>query len=225
MYKEASGFAVLLKKPHRICFLIAGVFLFLAMTSFHSSMTIKDYVETTGEVSEVEEVSVYWHRSYVTRYNYLLTWTKDGEEYEKYFDEQVDPREEGEVTVWVRPDNRDAVFANGVEAGESAYQYLGIGLAAGFIGLLLMFIWNAGNRMSRQLEEEHLENTRLYSGLVFIVCIIGIIIQLCMSYKDYRSGEYVNPVMYDFSIACGVIAAICMVLFLRAGKKLKRFQY
>ena len=225
MYKEASGLAVLLKKPHRICFLIAGVFLFLAMTSFHSSVIVKDYIETTGEISEAEEVSVYRHQSYVTRYNYLLTWTEDGEEYEKYFEEQVDPPEEGEATIWVRPDNRDAVLSNGVEINESAWQYLGIGLAAGLIGLLLLFIWNAGHSMSRQEEEEHLEDTKLYSGLVFIVSIIGIIIQHAMCYKDYQNGEYVNPVMYDFSIACGVIAVICMVLFFRAKKKLKKFGY
>lgn len=225
MSKESQGFAVLLKKPHRICFLIAGVFLFLAMTSFHSSVVIKDYIETTGEVSEAEEVSVYWHQSYVTRYNYLLTWTEDGEEYEKYFEEQMDPQEAGEVTIWVRPDNRDAVFSNSVEVNESAYQYLGIGFAAGLIGLLLMFIRNAGQTMSRQQQEEHLEDTKLYSGLVFIVCIIGIIIQLTMSYADYKNGEYVNPVMYDFSIACGIIAVICTMLFIRAKKKLKKFGY
>ena len=143
----------------------------------------------------------------------------------EYFEEQMDPQEAGEVTIWVRPDNRDAVFSNSVEVNESAYQYLGIGFAAGLIGLLLMFIRNAGQTMSRQQQEEHLEDTKLYSGLVFIVCIIGIIIQLTMSYADYKNGEYVNPVMYDFSIACGIIAVICTMLFIRAKKKLKKFGY
>lgn len=222
MYKEERGFAVLLKKPHRICFLIAGVFLFLAMTSFHSSVLVKDYVECTGEVNDVEEVRVYRHQRYVTGYNYRLTWISDGEEYEKYFKEQLDKPREGEVTIWVRPDNRDAVFSNTAEVNESANQLLGVGLAAGLLGLLMMLIRKISHPMSRQEEEEHLENTVLYSAMVFILCIIGIVIQLWMSYADYKEGEYVDPVMFDFSIACGVIAVICGVLFIRAKIILKR---
>lgn len=221
MHKEVSGLAFLFTKPYRICFLIAGLFLFLALTSFHSSVVVKDYVEAVGEISDVEEVSVYWHQRYVTRYDYLLTWTMDGQEYEKYFDEQVDRPEEGIVTIWVRPDNEDAVFSNTAEVNESAYNYLAIGLTAGLLGILLLFIWNMMNPMSRAQQEEHLEDTKLYSVIVFIACVIGIIIQLGMSYADYKKGEYVNPVMYDFSIACGVIAIICVFIFIRAKKKLK----
>lgn len=221
MYKELRGLAFLLTKPYRICFLIAGVFLFFALTLFHSSVVVKDYVETAGEISDVEEVSVYWHQRYVTRYNYQLTWTADGQEYEKYFEEQMDFPDEGEVTIWVRPDNRDAVFSNTVEVNGDAYKHLGIGLAAGLLGFLLLFIWKQSHPMSRQQEEEHLEDTKLYSVLVFILCIIGIIMQLSMSYADYKSGKYVNPVLFDFSIACGVIALICVGLFIRAKIKLK----
>lgn len=223
MYKEARGMAFLFTKPYRICFLVAGVFLFLALTFFHSSVVVKDYVETSGEISDVEEVSVYWHQRYVTRYNYRLTWKADGQEYEKYFKEQIDFPQEGEVAIWVRPDNRDAVFSNAIEVNESAYNYLGIGLAAGLLGMLLWFIWKLGHPISRQEQEEHLEDTELYSVLVFLLCIIGIAIQLGMSYADYKKGEYINPVMYDFSIACGVIAVICVILFIRAKIKLKKY--
>ncbi|MBQ8596964.1 MAG: hypothetical protein IJ409_04160, partial [Lachnospiraceae bacterium] len=134
MYKETQGLAFLFQKPYRICFLVAGVFLFLAMTLFHSSVVVKDYTEAVGEISDVEEVSVYWHQRYVTRYNYRLVWTSDGQEHEKYFEEQMDAPDEGEVTIWVRPDNMDAVFSNEAEVNENAYNYLGIGLAAGLLG-------------------------------------------------------------------------------------------
>ena len=222
MYKEVNGFAALIKKPYRICFLIAGVFLFFALTSFHSSVLIKDYIEAVGEISDVEEVSVYWHQQYVTRYNYRLTWMSDDEEHEKYFEEQMDFPEEGEVTIWVRPDNQDAVLSNVVEVNESAYEYLGIGLAAGLLGFIILFIWNLSHPLTREQKEEQLEDTKLYSVLVFILCIIGIIIQVSMSYLDYRNGEYVDPVLYDFSIVCGVIALICVILFIRAKIKLKK---
>lgn len=223
MYKEVKGLAFLITKPYRLCFLLAGFFLFLALTSFHSSVVVKDYVEVVGEISDVEEVSVYWHQRYVTRYNYKLTWMADEQEYEKYFDEQIDCPEEGIVTIWVRPDNRDAVFSNAAEVSESTYNYLGIGLAAGLVGILLLFIWKLSHPMNRQEQEEHLEDTKLYSVLVFFLCIVGIVIQLGMSYADYKKGEYINPVLYDFSIACGVIAAICVILFIRAKLKLKKY--
>ena len=127
------------------------------------------------------------------------------------------------MAIWVRPDNRDAVFSNAIEVNESAYNYLGIGLAAGLLGMLLWFIWKLGHPISRQEQEEHLEDTELYSVLVFLLCIIGIVIQLGMSYADYKKGEYINPIMYDFSIACGVIAVICVILFIRAKIKLKKY--
>lgn len=88
-------------------------------------------------VCNLEAEQVLHQQSYVTRYNYDLIWYDAGEEYVKHFDEQVDPREEGETTIWVHPDNVDAVFSHSDEIKNSGSVYLFIGIGSGIIGIFL----------------------------------------------------------------------------------------
>lgn len=224
MDKGIRGLLVLLQKPYRLCFVLAGLFLFFSGTMFHSSIIVKDYMETTGEVCNLEETTEIRQGVKEPRYNYDLIWYEDGEKYEKHFHKQIDTIEEGEITIWVRPDNEDAVFSNSVEMNENAYNFLAYALIAGLIGLLLYGFAVMNRRESRSQTIERLENAKLYSILVFILCLIGIVIQVVMEYPAYKNGEYINPVIFDFSIACGVIAAGCLIMFFCARRKLKRYE-
>lgn len=224
MDKGMRGLLFLLQKPYRFCFVFAGLFLFFCGTMFHSSFIVKDYIETTGEVCNLEETSELRGGVKELRYNYDLIWYEDGEMYEKHFRKQFDAREEGDTIIWVRPDNGDAVFSNSPEMNGDAYQYLAYAMILSIIGLLFYgyTVWN--RRESRSQTIERLENTKLYSILVFVLCLIAIIIQVVMEYPAYKNGEYINPVTFDFSIACGVIAIVCMIMFFGANIKLKKYQ-
>lgn len=222
MSKGIDGLFILLKKPYRLCFMLSVLFLFLSGTSFHSSILLKDYIETTGEVYNLEETSELRHGNREIRYNFDLVWYEDGEEYCKHFEKQFDAREEGMATIWVRPDNRDAVFSNSEENYDAAYRYLGIGLFAGAVGFVFYFIEKSNRRESYSQAMERLEDTRLYSILAFIFSLIGAAIPFFMEFSAIKNGEYVNPILFDFSIACGIIAIGCLALFFHAGKQLNK---
>lgn len=225
MNKGISGLLILIKKPYRLCFVLAGLFLFLSGSSFHSSVLIKDYIEITGEVCNLEETSELRHGSRELRYNYDLIWYEDGEEYEKHFEKQLDGREEGEITIWVRPDNKDAVFSNSVENYDTAYQFLGIALIAGLVGLLFYGIERSNRYESRSQVIERLEDTKLYSMIAFVLSLIGMAMPFILEYSAFKNGEYVSPILFDFSVACGILAVGCLILFFNAKRKLKKYDY
>lgn len=225
MNKGVGGLLILLQKPYRLCFVLAGLFLFFAGTSFHSSVLIRDYIETTGEVTNLEETTELRQGTKELRYNYDLTWYEDGEVYEKHFEKQLDAREEGEVTIWVRPDNRDAVFSNSAENYDVAYRFLGIAIVAGLAGMLFYGIERSNRYESRSQTIERLEDTKLYSILVFILSLIGVAMPFILEYQEFKNGEYVNPVLVDFSIACGILAVGCLIVIFLTKRKLKRYEY
>lgn len=215
----------MLKKPYRFCFALTALFFFFSGSSFHSSIIVKDYIETTGEVCNLEETSEFRHGNRELRYNYDLIWYEDGEVYEKHFEKQLDAREEGEIAIWVRPDNKDAVFSNSVENYDAAYQFLGIAFIAGLVGLLFYGIERSNRYESRSQVIERLEDTKMYSVMAFILCIIGMAMPFILEYSAFKNGEYVSPVLLDFSIACGILAVGCLILFCNAKRKLKKYEY
>lgn len=225
MSKEMQGIMILLRKPYRLCFVLFALFLFFAGTSYHSSLIMTDYIETVGEVCNVEETTELRHGNVEPRYNYDLIWYADGEEYEKHFDKQFDAREEGETTIWVRPDNKDAVFSNSMENYDSAGRFLGLSFVAGLIGLIFYGLERMNRNESRSETIDRLENTQIYSAIGFALCIIGIMIQVIMEYPAYKRGKYINPVIFDFSVACGVIGVGCILMFIYAKRKLKKYEW
>lgn len=224
MYKAIELLKIIIKKPYIFFFFVFGICLFFGLTSLHSSLLVKDYIEATGKICNVEPVRVLWHQQYVTRYDYDIIWYDNGEQYKKHIDEQVDCPEEGETTIWVHPDNRDAVSSNSVKLRENVGLYLGVSLLAGIIGLVIFVIYIMNRRETEKEKVERLEDTEIYSMLLFILCLVAIVMQVIYIFKDYRQGLYVNPVLFDFCIACGMIAVICLILFFRAKRQLKKYQ-
>lgn len=60
---------IFFRYPYLIFFIIAGVSLFVGLVNFHSSITVKDYIETEGEICNLESKQVLWHQHYVIRYD------------------------------------------------------------------------------------------------------------------------------------------------------------
>lgn len=221
MDKMLRGFYFLIIKPYRLCFLIAAITLFIGLVNLHRSYIVKDYIENTGVIDNIESVRVLRRHQYVTEYNYDLTWFDNGEEYKKHFSGQVNLPEEGIVTIWVRPDNRDAVLHNSFEIKKEAPLYLIIALVTGVLGIVILFIFIRNRRESNAERIERLEDTEIYSMVGFIFCIVGIVMYVIMEYIEYKQGEYISPVTFDGIIAIGVIAVICLIMFFRARKQLK----
>ncbi len=95
------------KHPSLLCFVIAGTLLFCGIVNLQSSLLSRDFEETTGEIYDVEVRKVLHHGTYVTRYDYVLTWYVDGQQYTRYLTGQVDAPKEGKISVWASHDNRE----------------------------------------------------------------------------------------------------------------------
>lgn len=236
---SAYGRAYLRKHPYIVFFIIAGTFLFGACVNLHSALISRGYTETTGYVSDLEEVRTSRHEGTRISYNYNVTWYDDGEEYTKYFKGQVEPREEGEVTVWVAPNNKRVVFHNGTDLISGSVSFWVIGFLAGAIGIFL-YRRHVSNRdverlvrsqespeqRKKRLEQraEKLEDTKLYTLMGIVFSLIGGLILAWAIYKQYQQEGYINPLLGDVFIVIAVIVVVCVVLFIRAKKQLEELE-
>lgn len=218
-----EGLKILLVKPFRLFFVLAGFFLFLGFSQLHTAYDAKNYEESIGEICNLTSKKMLQNRRYVTRYSYDVIWYTQGESYRKHYKNQVDKREEGECAIWIRPDNRDILLANPEKLKGAAYRYFLFSLASGVIGLVLWLIHAAGRRESADARMERLADMQIYSVVIFIFCLFGIGIAAIDLYLDYRGGVYRSTTMIDVIIMCAVIAVGCVVAFFVAKKKLEEY--
>lgn len=217
------GIGILVKKPYRLFFVIAGVTLVIGAALLHGSYATKDYVQTTGEICNVTQRRVLRRQGYVTRFTYDLRWYADGEVFEKHFDDMFDYEPEGEVTIWVSPDNRDAVLGrsdNHYQGINSGYIYLCISLVTGLLAAVMYRIYVKNRRESKKERTDRLENNIIGSIIGFLLSLFGVgycVFDIC---KDYRAGEMVSSAVIDLIIACIVAAVICLVIFFVSRKQL-----
>lgn len=127
-------------RPHWACFIIAGTFLFAGIYNCQSSHKVKDYIKTSGEVCNLEKVSVVRHRQRVTRYSFEVIWYSDGDGYVKRFDEQVHPKEKGPIDIWVSPDNQKITFNSAKNIAGEGVRNIMVGLPFGVAGIVIMYI-------------------------------------------------------------------------------------
>ncbi|MDD6291148.1 MAG: hypothetical protein PUA77_05075, partial [Lachnospiraceae bacterium] len=123
--------------PQALFYMIAGLCLYVALVNYHSSIAVADYIETEGEICNLESEQVLWHQQYVASYDYDIVWYDDGEKYTKHLDEQVNSRDEGPCTIWVRPDNKDALLGNSTDMREDVPIYILVALASGVIAYFI----------------------------------------------------------------------------------------
>lgn len=219
----SRGIQVFIKNPHILFFIVAGTALFAACVNLHSSFLSADYEETTAYVSDLEEVRYSTGKGIRTGYNYSVTWYDDGEEYTKYFEKEVDPKEEGETTVWISPDNHMVLFHNYADLQSSSLMFWVIGIVSGAVGIFLYRRHVSKREESPEQTEERLEDTKMYSVMGIIFCLIGSLFFAWEIYQEHQEG-YIYPMMWDALIAIAVIVAGCVVLFIRAKRKLKAME-
>lgn len=217
--------SIFMKHPYLILFILSGVCLLVAMMNSHNSADIQDYREMEGYICNVEENQELWHGRYVTRYSYDIVWYDDGQEYSRHLDGQMDKEQEGAVTIWVHPENLDAVLSGSEDIGDDTPVYLLISIVTAIIGYILFKMKFNEKRMSRPELEDYLLTVRISSMLVVVLAVIGAGIFVVTNYYDMKNGEYVRPSMYDPAILCGGIAIIGLFQFFKAGRKMKKMGF
>lgn len=217
--------AVFIKHPYLIFFIISAVCLLVAMVNSHSSVETKDYRETEGFICNLEETEELWHGRYVTRYEYDIVWYDQGQEYCKHLEGQIDYKEEGPGTIWVHPENTDAILGNPEDVSKDSPAYMLISIVTAIIGYILFKVQYNERRMSRSELEDYLFSVRIGSMLAVIFSVIGGIMVAVVNYNDEKNGEYVRLAMYDPIVLCGVIAVIGLFQFFKAGRKMKKMGF
>ena len=210
---------IFFRYPYLIFFIIAGVSLFVGLVNFHSSITVKDYIETEGEICNLESKQVLWHQHYVTRYDYDIVWYEGTKKHTKHLEEQVNPEEEGARTIWVRPDNKNAILSNSVDIREEVPLNLLAGIVSGAIGFVLWNRQRSRRRETRAQRIERLEDTKMYSIMVIILSVIAMVMFGIIGYEDYKSG-YIISFVWDVYFALSVIIVAAFVIYRRAKKQL-----
>ena len=211
---------IFFRHPQLLFFIVAGVRLFAGLVNFHSSIAVKDYIETEGEICNVESKQVLWHQHYVTRYDYDIVWYDNSEKHTRHLEEQVDPEEEGVRTIWVRPDNKNAILNNSVDFGQDVPLYLLVGLVSGAIGFFICKVRSNKRRETRAQRIERLEDTKMYSIMVIILTVIAMGMFGIMGYEDYKNG-YIPSGVWDTYFALIVTIVVAFVMYRRAKKQLR----
>ena len=211
---------IFFRYPQLLFIIVAGVSLFAGLVNFHSSIAVKDYIETEGEICNVESKQVLWHQHYVTRYDYDIVWYDNSEKHTRHLEEQVDPEEEGVRTIWVRPDNKNAILSNSVDFGQDVPLYLLVGLVSGASGFFICKVRSNKGRETRAQRIERLEDTKMYSIMVIILTVIAMGMFGIMGYEDYKNG-YIPSGVWDTYFALIVIIVVAFVMYRRAKKQLR----
>lgn len=220
--KAYRGLKILLEKPFRLFFCIAGLCLLLGFAQLHTAYDTKNYIESIGQICNVTSKNIMRNGSHTTLYEYDLIWSFEGESYRKHYKDEENVREEGDCRIWIRPDNRNVMLASSGDLRKTGFKYLLFSAASGILGLVLWLIHISGRRESPEERMERLENTKIYSVVMFIFCMIGIGIASVDLYRDIRKGVYRSTVMIDIIIFCAVIAIGCVVVFIAAKKKTRK---
>lgn len=96
-------------KVQHILYLIAVVFGVIGFLNFQSSMRTSSYEKVSGYITDVEETSELTKAGYKPRYNYIIHWFRDGEEYQRAVYEALSEPDESATEFWASLDNTDAI--------------------------------------------------------------------------------------------------------------------
>lgn len=217
---SSRDWAYFIKNPHLICFILSAVLLLTTFLNLHSAGLSEDYIQTTGEITNVEEDMKIVHGTRRTYYDFDVSWEMDGQTYEKHFDDQFDYQPEGSVDIWVSPDYSEVRFASGREVYESSTLNLVIGVISGILGFVLLKRKNGKRRYVSKAEKmDRLENLQIGSGLGFFCFVTGGCFIGYDMYKEYHELMKVNPLTVDLMVIVGAGMLICAGLFVYATAK------
>ncbi|MBE5881357.1 MAG: hypothetical protein E7289_03440 [Lachnospiraceae bacterium] len=220
---SSRDWSFFLKNPHVICFIISAVLLLATFLNLHSAGLSEDYIQTTGEIMNVEEDMKIVHGTRRMYYDFDVSWEMGGQYYEKHFDDQLDYEPEGQVTIWVSPDNSKVRFASGQEVYESAPLDLALGVVSGILGFVL---WKRKSRkrryMSKAEKMDHLENLQIGSAIGLFCFLTGAGFIGYDMYKEYRELMAFEPLTVDLMVIVGAGMLVCAGMFVYATVKSKQ---
>lgn len=214
------GVKFFVKNPFWLLVTISGIYLFLGLAQLHTNYVNKayDFKECTGEIVNVTPKEVFRHGQYVIRYSYDLRWYADGEVFWEHYGDQVESMPEGEVSIWVRSDNRDVMFVEPGKAKQVLTELL-VALVAGLLAALLYWRRVVNRKETPEERLDRLENNQIAGMIGFMLCLFGIGLVAFDMYRDYQAGKIIATVCMDMLIAFIVIAAICLIIFFVSKKE------
>ena len=206
------------KRVSLLCFIIAATLLFCGLVNLHSSVRSSDFEKMSGEISNLKAKKVLHHGTYVTRYDYLLTWYADGEYHYRQIREQVDKREEGKIDIWVSADNQEIRFDTSKQIAKKAYIAIAFALLLGVIGIISSDIYRKKHPETTAKRIEKLEDIQIYSILSFVFSLFGEVFVIATININHNKKQIYYG-MVDLGILCGVIAVISVITFIVARNK------
>lgn len=207
---------------YRITFLLSCFFIFISIMNMHSALSVKNYIETTGVISEVESKEHLSRQGKQTRFSYIITWEKDGKEYQKRVKAAFSKPDEGINVIWVRPDNKDAILSNSVSIRVTSYFDLIVGIVLGVVAVLFRKKGEELHLIGRQEYMEHLHDKRILLAILlgcdfFMVFIVGL-----MHYSAWKNGEYIPAPMMDLIILGVFFAGVIGLKLQKISKEISK---
>lgn len=218
-----ADYTVFKRYPYLLCFIISGVLLFAAFFNLHSAETSGDYIQTVGEIKNIESHKKHLRGRVRIEYDYDVIWEMDGQTFEKHFEGDWGRTPvPGPVDIWVSPDNTNIHFSSAEKIKKEAPIEIAIGVIAGIIGVAL---WKKQHRRRKYISKaermDQLENLQIGSGIMF-VCFLSM--AGFVGYDMYK--EYQELMTRSSSSTGMMLAAVfgmlsCIGIFGYATRKMK----
>ena len=198
-------------KVQHILYLIAVVFGVIGFLNFQSSMRTSSYEKVSGYITDVEETSELTKAGYKPRYNYIIHWFRDGEEYQRAVYEALSEPDESATEFWASLDNTDAIASEPAGIRTEAYlNWLVAALSAILGGMIdARNTRKMGKNRSRRRDER--ENAQILWSVVAFCMAIGVAITGFSLWISYRDGYYINSVMKDLLLVFAIGFIGCLI--------------
>lgn len=193
-------------KLHYLMWMISIAFTIIVILNVHSSYLTKDYECVPGKIEDVTETKELTKKGYEVRYNYVITWYRDGQYFKRAVHEAFSAPDESITKVWVNDDNTDAIVSNVSKTRRETLFMGGIAIVCFIVGVL-------SSRTSRKKSPPNKETLEsLYYSLIVssITMLVGVAIVVIVLSVANTEGYYCSPVIKDLIaiFALGFVASV-----------------
>lgn len=211
-------------KAHYIMWIFCGIALFAGIVNLQSANMVKDYIPVTGYIENVEQTSVLRRSGRETRYNYTITWERDGEEYHRRLTGQIDKPDETIREIWVSPDNTNAIPNNSDNIAKSGKMDLIVAAIIFVLSFVVRAVYysmypqkNIKN-MSKAAQKDKYEDIHIYTIMIGVCCAFGALLTGAIVLSGSVKEDGLALILSEMSIGC-IIAAIGCFIAARIYKK------
>ncbi|XME02105.1 hypothetical protein QYZ88_015715 [Lachnospiraceae bacterium C1.1] len=202
-----------------ILFLCAVACFFLAFLQMEPALRTRNYILVPGYISDITVTNLSSSRGKKIKYEYLVHWFFEGQEYTKKQSSLIDRPDDSISEVWISRDNTDMlIYSSDNLLKQSIYLALG--------GIVLFIVWLIIYKRSEKVPYNdevaagiflHSLFNAFLSGFAFLISII--------MYKDSVKKEnlnliYLSKVLGSF---CVLLTAFFIILAIAAKREENRF--